>query len=209
MRMRVAKFINKLRANNYERMRATTAIFITFFMASLVCFTPATSAQAQFTAPLYVQLERMSAMESISNILFLGVQAAGIIPTSWDDIGYLSQYPVFGYLWLDPQRSNLGIINVLINPNFVPGIDGWQTYLVTLQGEGNGLLCIVDVNPLITQLQLPFAFGTNIQENIMQLQIRNPIGNVVPTVAASFIIVPQPSPTCPSGLSMGIITAVS
>ena len=190
-------------------MRATTAIFIAFFMASLMCFTPATSAQAQFTTPLYVQLERMSAMESTSNILFLGVQAAGIIPTSWDNIGYLSQYPVFGYLWLDPQRSNLGIINVLTNPNFVPGIDSWQTFLVALQGEGNGLLCIVDVNPLITQLQLPFAFGTNIQENIMQLQIRNPIGNIVPTVAASFIIVPQPSPTCSSGLSMGIITVVS
>ena len=210
MRMRAAKFISKLRADSYGLMRATTAIVIAFFMASLVCFTPATSAQAQFTVPLYVQLQRMSAMESTSNILFLGLQAAGMIPTSWDDLGYLSQYPVFGYLWLDPVRSNLGIINVLTNPNFVPGFNDWQTYLVTLQGESNGLLCIVDVNPLTTQLQLPFIVsGTSIQENIMQLQIHNPIGNVVPTVAASFIIFPQPSPTWSTGLSMGIITAVS
>jgi hypothetical protein len=191
-------------------MKTFTALSITFLMTALLCFTPAISVQAQFVAPLYVQLQRMSAMESTSNILFLGLQAAGTIPTSWDQTGYLSQYPIFGYLWIDPLRSNLGIINVLTNPDFVPGMNGWQSFVVALQGEGNGLLCIVDVGPQITQSQLPiFSPGTNIEENIMQLQTSNPIGIVVPTVAASFIIIPQPSPTCSTGLSMGIISVVS
>ncbi|MGB7663641.1 MAG: hypothetical protein WBL67_12980 [Nitrososphaeraceae archaeon] len=191
-------------------MKNLTAFYITLLMASLLCFTPAISAQAQFVLPLFVQLEKMSAMESTSNILFLGLQAAGTIPTFWDQTGYLSQYPIFGYLWIDPLRSNLGIINVLINPNFVTGINGWQSYVVTLQAEGNGLFCIVDVGPQITQSQFPFISpGMNIEDNIMQLQMSNPIGNVVPTVAASFIIIPQPSPTCSTGLSMGIISVVS
>lgn len=190
-------------------MKAYTPSFIAFLMALLLCFTPAISAQAQFVVPSYVQLERMSAMESTSNILFLGLQAAGTIPTSWDQIGDLSQYPIFGYLWIDPLRSNVGVINVLINPNFISAINNWQSFVVTLQGEGNGLFCIVDVGPRITQSQFPFSPAMNIEENIMQLQMSNPIGNVVPTVAASFVIIPQPSPTCSTGLSMGIISVVS
>ena len=139
-------------------MKNLTAFYIIPLMASLLCFTPAISAQAQFVLPLYVQLEKMSAMESTSNILFLGLQAAGRIPTFWDQMGYLSQYPIFGYLWIDPLRSNLGIINVLTNPNFVTGINGWQSFVVTLQGEGNGLLCIVDVGPQITQFAVSLYF---------------------------------------------------
>ena len=195
-------------------MKTSNPTLIALLMASILLFTPAISAQAQIVVPLYVQLESMSAMQSTSNILFLGLQAAGTIPTSWDEIGYLSQYPVFGYVWVDPQASsNLGIINVLVNPNFVSGTNGWLSFPVTLQGESNGLICIVGIGPQITELQnfqLPFiSSGVNIEENIMQLQIQNPINNVVPTVAASFVVIPQPSPSCPTGLSMGIISTVS
>jgi hypothetical protein len=193
-------------------MKTNTTV-IALLMASILSFAPTLSAQAQIVVPLYVQLESMSAMQSTSNILFLGLQVAGAIPTSWDEIGYLSQYPIFGYVWVDPQHSNLGIINVLVNPNFASGSNGWQSFPVTLQGESNGLICIVGIGPQITQLQnfqLPFvSSGVNIEENIMQLQIQNPISNVVPTAAASFVIIPQPSPTCSTGLSMGIISAVS
>ncbi|MGB7632683.1 MAG: hypothetical protein WBL68_03075 [Nitrososphaeraceae archaeon] len=194
-------------------MKNLTTFYITLLMASLLCFTPAIYAQAQFVLPLYVQLEKMSAMESTSNILFLGLQAAGTIPSSWNGIGYLSQYPVFGYVWVDPQSSNFGIINVLVNPNFVPGTNGWLSFPVALQGEGNGLICIVGIGPQITLLQdsqLPLiSSGVNLEENVMQLQMLNPINNFVPTVAASFVIFQQPSPTCSTGLSMGIISAVS
>lgn len=198
-------------------MKTLTAFSITFLIASLLCFTPAISAEAQFVVPSYVQLERMSAMQSTNNILFLGLQAAGTIPTSWDDIGYLSQYPAFGYVWVDPQRSNLGIINVLVNPIF-PGFIGWQSFPVALQGESNGLICIVGIGPQIPTMQMENMFTQDviieenmmhmhIEENIMHMHTLNPINNVVPTAAASFVILQQPSPTCSTGLSMGIISA--
>lgn len=194
-------------------MKTNTTTFVALLMASILLFTPVISAQAQFVIPSYVQLESMSALQSTSNILFLGLQAAGTIPSSWNEIGYLSQYPVFGYVWVDPQSSNLGIINVLVNPNFVPGTNGWLSFPVALQGEGNGLICIVGIGPQITLLQdsllPPISPGVNLEENVMQLQMLNPINNVVPTVAASFVIFQQPSPTCSTGLSMGIISAVS
>ena len=53
-------------------MKTNTTIFVALLMASILLFTPVISAQAQFVIPSYVQIESMSALQSTSNILFLG-----------------------------------------------------------------------------------------------------------------------------------------